>query len=42
MDNIFVERLWRSFKYDEVYLLAASPHPSSTGARSVNLISATD
>jgi putative transposase len=22
MDNIFVERLWRSLKYDEVYLHA--------------------
>ena len=24
MDNIFVERLWRSLKYEEVYLHARS------------------
>ena len=22
MDNVFIERLWRSLKYDEVYLIA--------------------
>ena len=25
MDNIFVERLWRSLKYEEVYLNASEP-----------------
>ena len=25
MDNIFVERLWRSLKYEEVYLHAYAP-----------------
>ncbi len=29
-DNVFVERLWRSVKYEEVYLKA---HESVTGAR---------
>jgi hypothetical protein len=24
MDNIFVERLWRSLKYEEVYLIGFS------------------
>ena len=34
MDNIFVERLWRSLKYEEVYLNAmpASPRPRPASA----------
>ena len=30
MDNVFVERLWRSIKYEEVYLKA---YPNGTEAR---------
>jgi putative transposase len=26
MDNIFIERLWRSLKYEEVYLMAGATH----------------
>jgi putative transposase len=32
IDNIFVERLWRSLKYEEVYLHAyGSPHEARRG-----------
>jgi hypothetical protein len=31
MDNIFVERLWRSLKYEEVYLSAEMPSGGRQG-----------
>jgi putative transposase len=33
MDNIFVERLWRSLKYEEVYLNAYAPGLPQRSAR---------
>ncbi len=34
LDNVFVERLWRSVKYEEVYLHAyTSPREATTGLR---------
>ena len=32
MDNVFIERLWRSLKYECVYLLRSRPAPSSGSA----------
>jgi putative transposase len=32
LDNIFVERLWRSFKYEDIYLKGTSSLPSCTKA----------
>ena len=28
MDNVFIERLWRSVKYERIYLLEHSPLPA--------------
>ena len=37
LDNIFVERVWRSLKYEEVYLNAYALTEASRGDRTVNL-----
>jgi hypothetical protein len=44
MDNVFIERLWRSLKYEDIYLkvirMATRPKPESPDGSSFTISSA--